>query len=93
MPTITERDTTLRASGIKQSLHALHTLNRTDVIQQRIEARDVLHIEAYRTLEYSIVRMYIYCAHIYAEVCRNHARQIEDNSRAVDTSYLNRGEI
>ena len=60
--------TPLGASGVKQSLYPIDALNVADVIQQRIEAYDVLNIEAYRTLEDAVVRMDVHRTHIYAEV-------------------------
>lgn len=56
------------ALHIKQTLYPIDTLDGADIIQQRIKAYDILNIEAYRTLEDTIVRVDIYCAHIYAEV-------------------------
>ena len=81
------------ASGIKQALYPIDALNLTDIIQQRIEAHDILDIQTYRSLEHAIVRMDIYSAHIYAEVGCYNTRQIQEHSRAVDTAKLNRGKI
>ena len=53
---------------VEESLDAINALDSTYIIQQRIQADNVLNIKTYPTLEDAIVLMDIYRAHIYAEV-------------------------
>ena len=55
-------------SGAEQALNAFDALNLTDIVEQRIETLDVLHIYTDRTLKDSIVRLHADSTHIYAEV-------------------------
>jgi hypothetical protein len=52
MPHSSEPETRLFT---QQSLHSIDTLDATDIIQERIEAHDILYIETYRSLEDAVM--------------------------------------
>ena len=81
------------SSGGEQALYPIDTLNLADVIHQSIQAHKILDIQTYRTLEDAIVRMDVFSSLIYALVGCDNSRQIQEHSRAVDTTKLHRGEI
>mgnify|MGYP003473186184 CR=1 FL=1 len=75
-----------------QSLNALHTLYMADIVEQSIQALDILNIEAHRTFEYSIVRLNIHLTHINTEIVCYDVCQIDQQSHTVNTHNLDCGQ-